>query len=180
MEEGSPRRNLSYFEWTTDTREARGADATISSMGWLETFLVGLAVVFVGWVGRKSYPAVSAWWRGRPERKRARRRAKERQKREERLSDLRKRVRGRAEFVGVDLPWNRDREWRGPGDCILYLSGERSYYIDAYEHGIGQYERAMRDGTVPPQRTFPTRAPNPVMRWSEAELQAWLDEHPDA
>ena len=152
--------------------------ATIPWVTLLEPFLVGLGVLFVGWIAKRTYGAFPAWWTKRKQKKRKRQLGKEQKKRQKHSDGLRQLVRSRGEALGLDLPWSRDREWRGPGECIIHVSGERSYFIDAYEHGIGQYERAMRDGITPTQRTFASKAPKPVTCWTDAELEAWLDGNP--
>ena len=143
-------------------------------MTWFQTFAVGILVLFVGWATREIWSTLPTWWDRRREAKAARDKEEARVTGETRLKSLREEVRRAAERDGSDLPWSYDRSWQGPGVCVVNQSGERSYFIHPYSHGIGQYERAVRQGKVPPGRTFERRPPKPVISWSEQELREWL------
>lgn len=146
-------------------------------MNWVQSLLVGVGVLVVGWLAKQGWNALPSWWGGRREAKKKRKESEARRDRRTQIDGLRRRIRDAAEASEMDLPWSEDPEWRGPGKCIIFTSGDRSYYIDAYEHGIGQYRAAIQSGKVPPQRTFPKPAPKPVTRWTKSELETWLDNH---
>lgn len=95
------------------------------------------------------------------------------------LKAVRRDLRERSETVGEDLPWSRDRTWRGPGTRVIWRSGSDSFYIDPYQHGIGQYEAAIRSGVVPRQRTFRTPPPRVVEDWTASDCETWLENHPE-
>lgn len=88
--------------------------------------------------------------------------------------ELRDQVHSRSKQLGIDLPWSIDYGWKGPGVRIIYRSEADAFFIDAYDHGIGQYRNALQRGLVPPERTFASRPPKCVKQWTKTELRDWL------
>lgn len=144
---------------------------------FLQALIVGVAVTLMARLIYDLLADVPTWAGSLKSWRRRRREDRQKEEKRQRLGELQQRVRSRSESLDIDLPWERDWGWAAPGVCIVYRSGERSYFINAYDHGIGQYEAALRSGIVPRERTFHTPAPKPVVDWSEKELNKWLDQH---
>lgn len=146
-------------------------------MDWVQALLTGVAVLFIGWAAKRVSSFVPSRWSRRQEAKKERERSRTRQDAQARRELLHQQVSASAQVADIDLAWSLDPEWRGPGVCVIHLSGKRSYYIDASERGFGEYEAAMAAGSVPHLSTFPKRAPKTVSHWTEDELRSWLAEY---
>ena len=142
----------------------------------LAAVAAGIVLSGITTTGRR----VWKWMSTLPAKLKNRRLTAQRAKEQKVLIAARQDVRRRSEAVGIDLPWSRDHTWPGPGVRLIWRSGTDTFYINAWEHGIGQYEAAMQAGTVPPGRTSPESAPRVVEQWNLEELENWLVDHPPA
>jgi hypothetical protein len=107
-----------------------------------------------------------------------RRRKAQKAKDDEALNAVWQEVRDRSETLDIDLPWSLDHAWRGPGVSVIWRSGIAWFHITPYEHGLGQYEAALKSGKVPRDRTTTKAAPRVVEQWTLEELEGWLQKYP--
>lgn len=133
----------------------------------VEAIVAGVVVLIIAgfWARRRSFPQ---WYREQRDADRA-------MKREDanlELDLLRKQVREVARARNAVIPVAA--KGINPAAVEFYDGSKRYYFTDH-----ARYVQAMRSGQVPPTRSFSSKPPVPVSRWTRDALKQWLAENSD-